>query len=223
MNKAYQYRLYPSREQAILINKTFGCVRFIYNQMLANRKAVYEMYKDDKEALRQQKYALPADYKKQYEWLKEVDSLALANAQLNLNTAYKNFFRTPSAGFPKFKSKHHDRKSYTTNNQKGSIRIIDDKTIRLPILKNVDIRLHRPIPESMAIKSATIHQTAAGNYYISILVEYAKEVIPISPEEENVLGMDYVSGTLYMDSEGNSADYPQYYRKSEERLKKETA
>ena len=132
MNKAYKYRLYPSAEQAILINKTFGCVRFIYNQMLSNRKTIYEQYKGDKEALKQQSYSLPAAYKKEFEWLKEVDSLALANAQLNLNTAYKNFFRDKSVGFPKFKRKHRDRLSYTTNNQKGSIRLIDIKTIRLP-------------------------------------------------------------------------------------------
>ena len=118
MNKAYQYRLYPNREQAILINKTFGCVRFIYNKMLSNRKALYELYQDDKETLQQQRYILPAEYKKEYEWLKEVDSLALSNAQLHLDAAYKNFFRTPCVGSPKFKRKHYSRKSYTTNNQK---------------------------------------------------------------------------------------------------------
>jgi putative transposase len=175
MNKAYKYRLYPCDEQAVLINKTFGCVRFVYNQMLANRKAIYEQYKDDKEALKQQKYTLPADYKKEFEWLKEVDSLALANAQLNLNTAYKNFFRDKTVGFPKFKSKHHDRKSYTTNNQKGTIRLIDEKTIRIPKLKDVRIKLHRQLPPEAIIKSATISQTASGKYYISILVEFEKK------------------------------------------------
>ena len=120
MRKAYKYRLYPNHEQAVLINKTFGCVRFIYNKMLAHRKDIYEKYKDDKEALKRQKYTTPADYKKDFVWLKEVDSLALANAQLNLNAAYKNFFRDKSVGFPKFKSKRRSRKSYTTNNQKGS-------------------------------------------------------------------------------------------------------
>jgi len=106
MIKAFKYRLYPNIEQEILLQKTFGCVRFIYNQMLANRIAIYEQYKDNKEALKQQKYALPADYKKEYPWLKEVDSLALANAQVNLNSAYRNFYRDLSIGFPNFKSKH---------------------------------------------------------------------------------------------------------------------
>jgi putative transposase len=139
MNKAFKYRIYPTPEQVSLIHKTFGCVRFVYNHMLAHRKEIYEQFKEDKEALKQQKYKLPADFKKEYEWLKEVDSLALANAQLNLQTAYRNFFRNPSVGFPKFKSKHRDKKSYTTNNQGGTIRLIDDRTIRLPKLKDVRI------------------------------------------------------------------------------------
>jgi putative transposase len=104
-----------------------------------------------------------------------VDSLALANAQLNLNQAYQNFFRDKSVGFPKFKSKHHSRKTYTTNNQKGTIRFIDSKTIRLSKLGNVHIKLHRDIPEDCIIKSATISRTPTGKYYISILVEYADD------------------------------------------------
>src|SRR5690554_6907111 len=164
--------------------------------MLANRKAIYEKYKDDKEALKQQKYTLPADYKSEYPWLKEVDSLALANAQLNLQAAYKNFFRDKSVGFPKFKSKHHDRKSYTTNNQKGTIRFIDDKTIRLPKLKDVHIKMHRPLPQNAIIKSATISQTPTGKYYIAILVEYETEIIQVEPVKEKVIGLDYSSRTL---------------------------
>lgn len=221
MNKAYKYRLYPSDEQAILINKTFGCVRFIYNQMLANRKAIYEQYKDNKEVLKQQKYFMPADYKKEYTWLKEVDSLALANAQLNLNNAYNNFFRGKSVGFPKFKSKHKDKKSYTTNNQRGTIRFIDGKTIRLPKLKGVRIKLHRQIPPNSTIKSATISQTATGQYYISILVEFEVNIKQITPKPETIIGLDYSSKSLFVDSQGNSANYPKLYRKAEAKLQKE--
>ena len=221
MNKAYRYRLYPSAEQAILINKTFGCVRFVYNQMLANRKTIYEQYKDDKEVLKQQRYSLPADYKKEFEWLKEVDSLALANAQLNLNTAYKNFFRDKSIGFPNFKRKHRDRLSYTTNNQKGSIRLIDAKTIRLPKLKDVRIKLHRQLPPDSIIKSATISQTPTGKYYIAVLVEFETKIERITPTVESTLGLDYSSKYLVIDSESRSADYPRFYRKAEAKLKKE--
>ena len=222
MNKAYKYRLYPNKEQAVLINKTFGCVRFIYNQMLTNRKAIYEQYKDNKEALKQQKkYSLPADYKKEFPWLKEVDSLALANAQLNLNKAYNNFFRDKTVGFPKFKSKHHNRKSYTTNNQKGSIRLIDSKTIRLPKLKDVRVKMHRQLPPNVIIKSATISKTPTGKYYISILVEYEAKIKPITPTVENAIGLDYSSKALFVNSETNSPDYPKFYRQAEAKLKRE--
>ncbi|KJS47366.1 MAG: transposase, partial [Peptococcaceae bacterium BRH_c23] len=200
--------------------KTFGCVRFIYNQMLANRKTIYEQYKDDQEVLKQQRYSLPADYKKDFEWLKEVDSLALANAQLNLNTAYKNFFRDKSVGFPNFKRKHRDRKSYTTNNQKGSIRLIDSKTIRLPKLKDVRIKLHRQLPPNSIIKSATLSQTPTGKYYIAILVEFEAKIESITPTVETTLGLDYSSKSLVVDSEARSADYPRFYRKVEAKLQK---
>ena len=201
MNKAYVYRIYPNPAQAIQINKTFGCVRFVYNQMLANRKAIYEQYKEDRQALRQQKYSTPAHYKKEYEWLKEVDSLSLANAQLNLNAAYNNFYRDKSIGFPKFKSKHRDKKSYTTNNQGGTIRLVDEKHIRLPKLKDVSIKLHRSFPEGSRIKSATISQTPTGKYYISILVEYEAEIKEVKPTYETTVGIDYSSKLLYVDSQ----------------------
>ena len=220
MNKAFKYRIYPNTEQALLIHKTFGCVRFVYNQMLAHRKEIYEQFKEDKEALKQQKYKLPADFKKEYEWLKEVDSLALANAQLNLQAAYRNFFRNPSVGFPQFKSKHRDKKSYTTNNQGGTIRLMDDRTIRLPKLKDVRIKLHRPLPEQAVIKSATISQTPTGKYTLAVLVEVQAEIKPIQPTPETVLGLDYSSPYLFVDSQGQAADYPKFYRRAEEKLKK---
>lgn len=221
MNKAYRYRIYPDEEQSELINKTFGCVRFVYNRMLADRKEKYEQYKNDKEALKKLKYTTPADYKDGFVWLKEVDSLALANAQLNLNIAYKNFFRDKSVGFPKFKSKHKDRKSYTTNNQKGTIRIIDNSHIRVPKLKDVKIKLHRQIPADCEIKSATISQTPTGKYYISILVEFDTRIQPVLPCMDDVIGLDYSSKALYVDSFAMSADYPKYYRKTEAKLKRE--
>ncbi|MFQ3579547.1 MAG: RNA-guided endonuclease TnpB family protein [Bacteroidales bacterium] len=201
MNKTFKYRIYPNPEQEVLINKTFGCVRFVYNKMLANRKEIYVQFKDNKEALKQQKYLLPADFKKEFERLKEVDSLALANAQLNLQTAYKNFFRDKSIGFPKFKSKHHDRKSYAINNQGGTIWIIDSKTIRLPKLKDVRIKLHRQLPQNAVIKSATISKISTGKYYISVLVEYTADIKPVTPTTESVLGLDYSSKTLRQPSE----------------------
>ncbi|MFE4203909.1 helix-turn-helix domain-containing protein, partial [Aneurinibacillus aneurinilyticus] len=103
-NKAYKFRLYPTGEQEQLLAKTFGCVRFVYNKMLTEQQETYEKYKDDKETLKKQKFPTPAKYKKEFAWLKEVDSLALANAQINLQKAYTNFF-SGRAEFPKFKNR----------------------------------------------------------------------------------------------------------------------
>ena len=108
-NKAYKFRLYPTKKQEKIFTKTFGCVRFIYNKMLEDK---IEHYNKTKQKLNN----TPAQYKEEFKWLKEVDSLALCNAQMNLQTAYNNFFRTPKVGFPKFKSKKRNKNSYTTNN-----------------------------------------------------------------------------------------------------------
>src|SRR5574344_2064143 len=111
MLKAYKYRIYPNEEQKLYLAKTFGCTRFIYNNMLSDRIKSYEENKDLD--IKHMKYPTPAQYKSEFEWLKEVDSLALANAQLNLDKAYKNFFRDKSVGFPKLKSKKTNHHSYT--------------------------------------------------------------------------------------------------------------
>ncbi|SFP66662.1 putative transposase, partial [Halolactibacillus halophilus] len=142
-NKAYKFRIYPTDEQVVMIHKTFGCVRFVYNKMLAERIETYAKLKDDKEALRKVKHPTPAKYKTEFEWLKEVDSLALANAQVILEKAYKAFFKGHTK-FPKFKSKRH-KQSYTTNVVNGNIQLLDGY-IKLPKLKMVKIKQHRAIP-----------------------------------------------------------------------------
>ncbi|MDV6379282.1 transposase, partial [Sporosarcina sp. GW1-11] len=192
-NKAYKFRLYPTDEQACLIRKTFGCVRFVYNKMLAERKETYEKYKDNKDELKKQKLPTPAKYKTEFEWLKEVDSLALANAQLNLQTAYKNFFNG-TADFPTFKSKK-SRKSYKTNVVNGNIMLLDGH-IKLPKLKLVKIKQHRTIPPNHTIKSCTISMTPAGAYYVSILTEYEKEIV--QKEIESIVGLDFAMAELYV-------------------------
>ncbi|MDQ0153797.1 RNA-guided endonuclease TnpB family protein [Robertmurraya andreesenii] len=116
-NKAFKFRLLPNKEQSVLLAKTFGCVRFVYNKMLAERKEIYEKFKDDKEILKKQKFPTPAKYKGEFPFLKEVDSLALANAQINLQTAYKNFFEG-NAEFPKFKNRKAKPRYYRVMSEK---------------------------------------------------------------------------------------------------------
>jgi len=215
-NKAYKFRIYPTDEQALIIRKNFGCVRFVYNKMLAERKETYDSLKDDKEELKKVKHPTPAKYKKEFEWLKEVDSLALANAQLNLDKAYKAFFKG-NAKFPKFKSKRH-KQSYTTNVVNRNIQLLDGH-IKLPKLKLVKIKQHREIPLKYKIKSCTLSMTSSGKYYISILTECEMEIK--SKEIEKVVGLDFAMDGLFVDSEGEKANYPKYYRQMIEKLAKE--
>ena len=220
MNKSYKFRLYPNEQQQILINKTFGCVRFVYNKMLAERKETYENHKDNKEELYKQKLPTPAKYKSEFEWLKEVDSLALANAQMNLQSAYNNFFRDKKVGFPKFKSKKRDKNTYTTNNVNNNIKIVDKK-IKLPKLGFVNVKQHRQIPDNQTIKSCTISKTPTGKYYISILVEFEQQVKQKEINIENILGLDYSQHELYVDSLDMIANYPKYYYIMLDKLKRE--
>lgn len=210
-NKAYKFRIYPNTEQRVLLAKTFGCVRFIYNKMLADK---INHYNKTKEKLNN----TPAQYKKEFPWLKEVDSLALANAQLNLQTAYKNFFENPQMGFPKFKSKKLNVNSYTTNFVNNNITLSDGK-LKLPKVGCVRVKQHREIPFNYKLKSVTISQTPSGKYYASVLFEYENQVSQITPH--TFVGLDFSMHELYIDSNGNEPQYPRYYRKSEQKLKRE--
>ena len=211
MNKAYKFRMYPNAEQRILIAKTFCCVRFIYNKMLGDK---IEYYHQTQKKLNN----TPAQYKKEFEWLKEVDSLALANAQMNLQTAYNNFFRSPKVGFPKFKSKKSNHRSYTTNCVNGNISI-ENGYIKLPKIGRVKMKQHRPIPLDYKLKSVTINQTPSGKYYASVLFEYENQVQEIEPQ--TFLGLDFSMHELYKDSNGKEPQYPRYYRQAEKKLARE--
>lgn len=205
---AYKYRLYPNKEQQEYFAKCFGCTRFIYNRMLSDK---IEYYKETKQKLNN----TPAQYKKEFEWLKEVDSLALANAQMNLQTAYNNFFKRPEVGFPKFKSKKNHNYSYTTNNQGGNI-YVSDKYIKLPKIGLVKVKKHRGF-EGL-IKSVTVSQNPSGKYYVSVLVDQEeKEKLPISNSE---IGIDLGIKEFCITSDGETIENPKYLRKSEKKLRK---
>lgn len=205
---AYKYRLYPNKEQQEYFAKCFGCVRFIYNRMLSDK---INHYNETKQKLNN----TPAQYKKEFPWLKEVDSLALANAQMNLQTAYNNFFKRPEVGFPKFKSKKSHKYSYTTNNQGGNI-YISDRYIKLPKIGLIRIKKHREFDG--LIKSVTISQNPSGKYYVSVLVEQKeKEKLSFSI---NVIGIDLGIKEFAITSNGEMIENPKYLRKSEKKLRK---
>jgi putative transposase len=207
MLRAYKFRLYPNKEQQEYFAKCFGCARFIYNKMLEDK---INYYKETGQML----HNTPAQYKKEYPFLREVDSLALANAQLNLEKAYKNFFRDNSIGFPKFKKKKRYQ-TYTTNNQNGTI-YIENGYIKLPKLKSrVKIKQHRQFTGK--IKSCTISKTTTNKYYISILVE---EEIQLLPKVDKKIGIDLGLKEFAVFSDGTKVENPKWLRKTEKRLRK---
>ena len=213
--KAYKFRIYPTEEQEIFFVKSFGCVRKVYNLMLDDRMKIYEDTKND--SSKKMSFPTPAKYKKDFPFLKEVDSLALANAQLNLDKAYKNFFRDKSVGFPRFKSKKNPVQSYTTNNQNGTVALIDNKFIKIPKLKSlVRIKLHRQ-PKGM-IKSATISRHSSGNSYISLL---CKEEIIELPKTNAAVGIDLGITDFAILSDGRKIDNNKFTSKMEKKRKRE--
>ena len=216
MNRAIKYRVYPTTEQSILFAKTFGCCRKVYNLMLSDK---IEGYKSSGKF----PAVTPAKYKKGHPYLKEVDSLALANKQLDLQEAFRNRFsksRKKNNGFPKFKSAKHSRKSYTTNNQKGTVAIIGNG-IKLPKVGIVKAVIHRQPEADWVIKSATVSQESDGKYYVSVLFELVTPICTYTADITNAIGLDYASDGLYVDNNGNVGSNHKYYRESHDKLAKE--
>lgn len=212
--KAYKFRIYPTEEQKIFFSKTFGCVRLVYNLMLNDRIKAYEESKGNPD--KKIKYPTPAQYKKEYEFLKEVDSLALANAQMNLDKAYKNFFRDKFIGFPKFKSKKNPVQSYTTNNQNGTVNIFEN-WLKVPKLKElVKIKVHRKIEG--IIKSATISRNGSGKYFISLLCETDIQELP---KTNSSVGIDLGIKDLAILSTGEKIENLKFRKQLEDKLKRE--
>ena len=211
---AYKFRIYPTEEQKIFFSKTFGCVRLVYNLMLNDRIKAYEESKGNPD--KKMKYPTPAKYKDKYVFLNEVDSLALSNAQINLDTAYKNFFRDKSIGFPKFKSKKNPVQSYKTNNQNGTINIFENK-LKLPKIKElIKIKVHRKIEG--IIKSATISRSSSGKYFVSILCE--RKIEPL-PKTNSAVGIDLGLIDVAILSTGEKIPNLRFSKQLESKLKKE--
>ena len=216
-NKAYVYAIYPNKEQAELCQKTFGCCRFVYNQMLIVQQ---DRYKNGEKHL--SKFSANTycnqHFKVDYPFLKEVDKFALTNAIYHLADGYDRFFKHLS-GFPKYKNKHKAKKSYTTNFTNNNIEI-GDKYIKLPKLGKVKAKVHRKPNDSWRIKSATITQNRDNTYQVSVLFEYKSNDKLANVTEATAIGLDYKSDGLYTDSNGNTCGMPHYYRNSAKRLAK---
>ena len=205
IKRAYKYRIYPNSEQIIMFAKTFGCVRLFYNTSLDDMNKIYKEKKEFKDIT-------PASYKDQFPFFKEVDSLALANAQLNRNKAFKAFFRKQNK-FPKYKAKRN-KQSYYTNNQNGTVYLSEDsKYISLPKIKNIRIKIHRKF--NGVIKTVTVSKECDGTYYISLLVE---ENVEAKPKLNKSIGIDLGIKSYIVDSDSKKINNPKYLSKSLLRL-----
>ena len=217
INKAYKFRLYPNKEQQVLINKTFGCARFIYNHYLA--KSIEDYKNTGKSKTYNQNSADSTQLKKELTWLSDVDSWAITNSLRDLETAYKNFFRRckkgENPGFPKFKKKSHRQSYRTTNPNKYKLNIKDGK-IRLPKLGFVKFKKDREIEGRWL--NMTISRTPSGKYYLSIC---CTDILRCDIEKTgSVIGIDLGLKDFLVDSNGSKVNNPKYLKKSERKLKR---
>ena len=211
MRYAYKFKLEPTNEQAILINKTLGCCRWVYNNALDHKSKAFKRRNESLSAT-DLKNQLP-HLKTAKPWLKEVDSTALQQSIMRLEDAFDNFF-AKRADYPNFKSKHNEVQSYKTVST--SLRIEDDKYINIPKVGVVRCRMHRQ-PKGI-IKSATISKRA-GNYYISLLCEVDEPTkLPINA---NMIGIDLGIKEFAVDSNGLVYANPKYLKNSLNKLKLE--
>lgn len=209
MKIGYKYRIYPNAKQKILLEKSFGCCRFLWNKMLTDKN---KFYKETGKTL----YPKPTDYKESYTFLKEIDSLSLCNVQKNLENAFERFFKKISS-YPELKKKRKSKDSYKTNNVNNSIRVIGNK-IKIPKIGLVKIKLHRPVYGK--IKNITISKEKCGKYFISICQELDKSFIKAKPKNNNKIGLDLGIKDLYTDSNGNKCENPKFYNASLEKLRR---
>lgn len=210
-NKAIELRLYPNKEQQILLSKTFGCCRKVYNLALAE---AIESYRQTGKFTHRWYTA----YKEEYPFLNEVEAQALNQSLQNLKYAFKNRFSKTAkrqTGFPKFKSKHSKQSYRTCMPAKDALQ---DKYLKIPIVGKVRFRAKPRVNDNWKLKSITISKSATGKYHASLLYEsYIKEQ-QTDLNVYNSIGLDYKSNGLFVDNQGNKPDYPKFYRQYESKL-----
>ncbi len=220
VSRCMEFRINPTEEQKILIWKTFGCCRFVWNHLLDERISYEKLNKG------RLLNTTPAHLKKEHPFLNEIDSMALCNVQLNLNQACRKLFAKGKT--PRFRKKGKDKRSYTTNWINNNIEIIhvrdDENYIRLPKLGLVRIILHRSIPGGWKMKHATVKETASGKFFISLTFDAEIESIETKKEFEKVEAFDYSMPSLVVSASGENDITPddiRWYRNLEGKIAKE--
>lgn len=220
VTKAFKYRIYPTVEQEFLINRTFGCCRWVYNHYLAKNIADYEETSKSNSCYDNQKDLTQLKKQEEFQWLREVDSQSL-NATVNdLDVAFKNFFRGlkqgQHVGFPRFKKKSNSHQSYHVCVCSPTDLSISGSCIKIPKLKQIKINYHRS--HEGRVVSGTISKTPSGKYYISLTcvdckVEYLE---PVGSE----IGVDLGVKDLAITSDGLKYPNNKYLKASEKKLVK---
>lgn len=214
--KSYKFRLYPNSEQKTLLEKTFGCCRFVYNHYLAKSIKDYENTRKSNSCNQNCKDL--THLKKDYKWLSEVSSTALQQSIRHLDAAYQNFFRRvkqgKTPGFPKFKRKSSNQ-SFTVPKDAPSTLAIKENKIQIPKLKFVKFKQDREIQGK--IVSAIVSKTSSGKYYISLCCVD----VPVEEFEKtgSVVGLDLGIKDFAITSDGGKIENPKFLRKSEKRIK----
>lgn len=218
IRKGYKYRIYPNKEQQIFLEKHFGACRFIYNWGLDCKIKHYENTKKAiNHAVLNKKLT---QLKNELLWLNDIGSQSLQMEIINLDTAFKNFFRSKK-GFPKFKSKHNNHKSFQIPDNSGINYRIKDNKLFIPKLKSgIKIIQHRTFEGKM--KMLTISKNPSGQYFATILVETLDNILDSKPiKEENTIGIDLGIKDFLITSNGEKISNPKFLIKAQKKLKKE--
>lgn len=214
MEYSYKFRIYPNREQENLMQRTFGCCRYVYNHFLAERQKSYK--ETGKSPTRFQQDKELTILKKELEWLREPDKCALQNTIKQLDKAYQNFFRRvkqgETPGYPQYKRKHDNRRSYCTN---SNIKVMD-KAVQLPKLGKVKCRISKEIKGR--ILSATVSQTPGGKYFVALCCSDVET--KAFPKTGAVVGLDAGIKSYAVTSDGVEYANHKYFAKSEKKLAK---
>ena len=208
--KAYKFRLYPTKQQEVLLNKTFGCVRFYYNQQVA----LFNSY--DKESNPKPEFKSSTLIRQEFEWMQEVSAAAIQQKEIDFKEFKKQLFnknRKSKLGFPNFKKKSN-RQSYRLPNQK--FKIIGNK-IKLEKIGKVKFVKDRNFPEVFKFMSVTISKNLSGQYFVSVLVE---QEINHKTKTNREVGIDLGVKTFSTQSDASEISNPKYFSKNQAKLKK---
>lgn len=216
IQKSVRVRLYSTKEQEVLINKTIGCCRFVHNQTLENCKQSYEQAQ--RFPSKNERITNLVSLKEECEFLKEVSAVALQQSVRDLNSSLDNFFKNRSHfGFPKFKSKHNQKQSYRTPYNGGKADVLDNKHIKLPKLGIVKTKRFN-MPDEYRIFNITVERTNTGKYYASICIE--TDVQPL-PKTGKQVGFDLGLIDLLIGSDGVRYERPKFAYANKDKLAKE--